>query len=187
MLHGKIDNDISIFCNNCIGAFVAHDFRLPFNSPTVNLMIPPRDFIEYISNLEHYNGLTIKAIKSEKDWPIGLLGQSIHINFIHYKTISDGITAWRRREKRINYNKMYFILIETDGCTYEDLVRFDNLPYQNKVALTHIPYPQISCAFCIKGYEHRKEVTDCYRFHKILPMRKYYQFKWQRFLKQKTI
>lgn len=82
---------------------------------------------------------------------------------------------------------MYFILIETDGCTYEDLVRFDNLPYQNKVALTHIPYPQISCAFCIKGYEHRKEVTDSYRFHKILPMRKYDQFKWQRFLKQKTI
>lgn len=46
---GKIDKNISIFCNNCIGAFVAHDFRLPFNSPTVNLMIPPSDFIEYLN------------------------------------------------------------------------------------------------------------------------------------------
>lgn len=41
MFYGKIDNDVSIFCNNCIGAFVAHYFKLPFNSPTVNLMIPP--------------------------------------------------------------------------------------------------------------------------------------------------
>ena len=30
---GKVPNDISIFCNNCIGAFVAHDYHLPFNSP----------------------------------------------------------------------------------------------------------------------------------------------------------
>lgn len=29
---GKVPNDISIFCNNCIGAFVAHDYHLPFNS-----------------------------------------------------------------------------------------------------------------------------------------------------------
>lgn len=52
---GKVPNDISIFCNNCIGAFVAHDYHLPFNSPTVNLMIPPTDFIEYIEHLEKYN------------------------------------------------------------------------------------------------------------------------------------
>ena len=48
VLYGKVDEDVSIFCNNCIGAFVAHDLGLPFNSPMVNLMIPPADFIDYI-------------------------------------------------------------------------------------------------------------------------------------------
>lgn len=187
MFYGKIDKDVSIFCNNCIGAFVAHDFKLPFNSPTVNLMIPPHDFIEYINKLEYYRGESIEAIESEYEWPVVLLGGKIHIHLIHYKTAEEGIEAWRRREERINTKKMNLILVETDGCTYEDLVRFDNLPYQNKVALTHIPYPQISCAFCIKGYKHKNGVTDSYRFHKILPLRIYDQFNWQSFLKQKTI
>lgn len=74
MLMGSIDKDISIFCNNCIGAFVAHDFRLPFNSPTVNLMIPPADYIEYISYLNEYFHAEMSPIKSDKGWPVALYG-----------------------------------------------------------------------------------------------------------------
>ena len=34
--------NISLLCNNCVGAMVLHDFGLRFNSPTVNLyLIPP--------------------------------------------------------------------------------------------------------------------------------------------------
>lgn len=185
-LFGYIDKDISIFCNNCIGAFVAHDFKLPFNSPTVNLMIPPSDFIEYISNLEYYKEKSIKPIESEHKWPVAILGEKIHLHLIHYKTVKDGAIAWKRRERRINKDKAYFILIETDGCTYEDLLRFDKLPYTNKVALTHIPYPEIKCSYCIKGYEHKNGVDDSYRFKSILPMRIYDQFNWFKFLKQRN-
>lgn len=110
---GKIDKNISIFCNNCIGAFVAHDFRLPFNSPTVNLMIPPSDFIEYIANLEYYTNAPIEPTKSDQSWPIALLGGKVHIHLIHYKTVEEGVLAWRRRETRINAKRMYFVLIET--------------------------------------------------------------------------
>ena len=186
VLYGKVDEDVSIFCNNCIGAFVAHDLGLPFNSPMVNLMIPPADFIRYISNLEQYTNTRIAPIESEHKWPVGIIEEGIRINFIHYKSFEDGITAWRRRENRINKNKMYFILVETDGCTYEDLERFDKLPYTNKVALTHIPYPQIKCSFCIKGYKDQGEVIDSYRFHKILPLRQYDQFNWHKFFKHKN-
>ena len=42
---GRVDKDISIFCNNCIGTFVAHDFHLAFNSPTVNLPSNRQTFI----------------------------------------------------------------------------------------------------------------------------------------------
>lgn len=186
ILYGKVDNNISIFCNNCIGAFVAHDLKLPFNSPTVNLMIPPADFIEYISNLGQYTNATIVPIESKHKWPVGTIKERIKIHFIHYKNIEEGITAWKRREKRINYDKLYFIFVETDGCTYEDLERFDKLPYKNKVALTHIPYPHIKCSFCVRGYRDQGAVVDSYRFHKILPLRQYDQFNWHKFFKHEN-
>lgn len=149
---GKVPNDISIFCNNCIGAFVAHDYHLPFNSPTVNLMIPPSDFIEYIEHLDKYSiEMDFEDISGAKEWPEGLLNNNIHINFVHYKTFQDGVNAWKRRVKRINKKKMFFILVETDGCTYEDLLRFDNLSNPNKIALTYKPYSNIKCAFQINN------------------------------------
>lgn len=118
---GEVPNDISIFCNNCIGAFVAHDYHLPFNSSTVNLMIPPADFIEYIEHLDEYKGGGVENIFGKKEWPEGLLMGKVHLNFIHYATFWDGMEAWLRRTRRINKDKMFFILVETDGCTYEDL------------------------------------------------------------------
>lgn len=184
-MQNKVRKDISIFCNNCIGAFVAHDFNLPFNSPTVNLMIPPADFIEYVSNLDEFNGKDIIQIKEGVDnWPKGLLGNKVHIHFIHYKTFEDGVIAWNRRACRINKDKMFFILVETDGCSYDDLKNFDNLPYLNKIALTHKHYPDIKCSFKIKGFEKKGAVIDSYRYYKFLPKRYYDQFNWIKFLKQ---
>lgn len=187
MLMGGVDKKVSIFCNNCIGAFVAHDFRLPFNAPTVNLMIPPSDFIEYISNLEYYRNSAVESVESNHNWPVALLGGKIHLHFIHYQTAEEGIVAWKRREARIDMQRMYFVLVETDGCTYEDLEHFDQLPYPNKVALTHIAYPKIKCSYHIKGYEEKDGVTDSYRFHSILPFRKYDEFNWMKFLKRKNV
>ena len=66
---GGVNKEVSIFCNNCIGAFVAHDFRLPFNSPTVNLMIPPADYIDYISHMAEYTNAEMREVESEKEWP----------------------------------------------------------------------------------------------------------------------
>lgn len=183
---GKVDPDISIFCNNCIGSFVASDFRLPFNSPTVNLMIPPADYIDYISALERHIGADIYAIDSDRPYPVALMN-GIHIYFIHYQNIEQAKEAWRRREKRINRNKMFFILVECDGCTIKDLERFDALSYRNKVALTHREYPQIKCAYHIKGYENREELTGLYLFRRILPLRFYDRFNWLKFLKRGKI
>lgn len=185
MLMGNVSKQASIFCNNCIGAFVAHDFKLPFNSPTVNLMIPPADFITYIENMDKYKNATIEQTVSNKEWPVALLGGNIELNFIHYNSVELGREAWQRRSARINPNELYFILVETDGCTYADLKRFNNLPYKNKVALTHKPYPDIKCAYYIKGYENEKGVIDSYRFHKFLPLRIYDQFNWMKFLKSR--
>lgn len=113
------------------------------------------------------------------------MGGKIHINLIHYHSVEEAKAAWHRREERINKNRCFFILVETDGCTYEDLKRFDNLPLKHKVALKHKSYPDIKCAFKISGYEEMGAVTDSYRFHSMLPLRKYDQFNWMKFLKQR--
>lgn len=186
-VNGEVSKDISIFCNNCIGAFVAHDFRLPFNSPMVNLMMPPADFVDYISHQAEYAGAEMREVESNREWPVALLGGKIHVHLIHYPSVEAGEEAWHRRERRINPHRSYYVLVETDGCTYDDLRRFDNLPFAHKVALTHRDYPEIKCAYKIKGYERKGAVTDSYRFHPLLPLRKYDQFNWMKFLKQQSL
>ncbi len=146
--------------------------------------MPPSDYIDYISNLDDYRDAAWEQLESDKPWPVAMLGGKIRINLIHYKTSQAGEEAWRRRTDRINKNRMCFVLVETDGCTHDDLLRFDALPYRHKVALTHKPYPDIKCAFVIKGYERIGAVTDSYRFHRFWPTRKYDQFNWMKFLKE---
>lgn len=147
-------------------------------------MIPPTDYIEYISHMDKYTNVDMISIDSDKSWPVALYGGKIHIHLIHYHSVEEGKRAWLRREERINKEKRFYILVETDGCSYEDLKRFDNLPFKHKVALVHKSYPDIKCAFKINGYERIGAVTDSYRFHPMLPTRKYDQFNWMRFLKQ---
>lgn len=183
LVRGGVDKDVSIFCNNCTGGtFMAHDLGLPFNSPTVNLWMSPRDFVKYISDLETHRDMPLEPIESIYPYPAALLDGKILLHLMHYKTAEEGIEAWKRREKRINREKMFFMLVETDGCTHEDLERFDGLPYRNKVALTHKAYPDIKCSYHIKGFEKYGEVFRAYRFHSWLPMRAYDRFDWIKFL-----
>lgn len=147
-------------------------------------MIPPADYIDYISHMEEYTYADLSAIDSDNSWPVALYGGKIHLHLIHYQTVEEGKEAWHRREKRINKNRCYYILVETDGYSYEDLKRFDSLPFKHKVALTHRHYPDIKCAFKINGYEQIGTVTGSYRFHPLFSFRKYDQFNWMKFLKQ---
>lgn len=65
------------------------------------------------------------------------VGGGIKIHFLHYETFAEANESWIRRSKRISWENNYFILVERDGCTYEDLLRFDKLPFKHKVALVH--------------------------------------------------
>jgi uncharacterized protein (DUF1919 family) len=43
-------------------------------------------------------------------------------------------------------------------CDYETLQRFDRLPCLYKVLFTHRPYPELSSACFIKGFENQETV-----------------------------
>ena len=44
---------------------------------------------------------------------------------------------WEERIGRINYNNLYFIMVDRDGCEEKDIVAFDNIPYKHKAFLTY--------------------------------------------------
>ena len=161
----------SIICNNCWGGFVLHWLKQPFNSPTVNLFIKPHDFNTMLLNFDYYFDSETPIIEckdSGKDYPVGQFFDGVKLFFMHYKTFEEALSKWKERCKRIDKEHLYVVLTERDGCTVEDLKAFDDLPFSNKVAFTHIEYPFLKCGFYIRGFEHDDCVghmhTVCNRF-----------------------
>lgn len=152
------NSDFSIISNNCLGALIAHDYYQPFLSPTVNMFMLPEDFVDFCFNLKKLQNKDITEVtNTDKDYPVGLLS-GYKLFFMHYKSFEDARSAWLKRIKRINFNNLLFLMVERDGCTYEDLQKFDKLPYDNKVAIVHKPYPEITCSIVIPGFDEFPDV-----------------------------
>ena len=142
----------SVFSSNCVGGCMLHDLRLPFNSPFVNLFLNTKDYLKYLRDPKKYNALEFQEVESDSGYPVGILGD-LTFHFVHYASFTEAVAAFTRRKNRINYDHLFVILSERDGCTYEDLKDFDSLPYKNKVVFTHVPYGDIASAFYIPGFE----------------------------------
>jgi len=168
------NKNFSLIASNCNGAFICHDLKLRFNSPTVNLFIYPDDFLKYVKNLAHYCKCNLTFIK-EKDisYPVGLLGD-IKIYFMHYKNEQEAAFKWAERAKRIDFNNIFIMMTDRDGCTLEHMKEFDELPYKYKVIFTHKQYVQIKSAFYIPGFENEGQVGDIFAFKNDNTEEKYY-------------
>lgn len=154
----------SLISSNCNGAFILHDLNLQFRSPFVNLWMTPRDYIKFLQNLEHYLACNMSFTTEENiSYPIGLL-DDVKIYFQHYQTEADAKEKWEARAKRINLDNLFILFSDRDGCTYEDLLDFDALPYKNKIVFTNKPYPNIASSFYIKGFENEPCIGLVYEF-----------------------
>lgn len=157
-----LNKDISILCNNCVGAMVLHDLGLRFNSPTVNLWFQPSNYIMFLESLlrvseEHrYNESFEKGI----DYPIMTIDDRITVYLKHYPSFEKALEKWNQRIERINFSNLLVVLVERDGCTYEDLKKFESLPYKNKIALVHKSYEDIHCSFVVPSNRSDFEVDD---------------------------
>ena len=90
----------------------------------------------------------------------------IKINFVHYESFDEGVSKWKQRKERINWDNLFIVGSEKDGCTYETIQRFERLPYENKVILTHVDYPEFKSAYYIKGFEDRDEMGTTINYKK---------------------
>lgn len=147
------NRDFSLVASNCNGSLILHDLGLRFNSPFVNLWIKPKDYIKMLSNFEWYMDQELKFVKEDGiDYPIGIINE-VRIYFQHYNSEDEAKAIWQKRKERINYNNLFVMFTERDGCTYEDLKAFDELPFNNKIVFTKKEYPHIKSSFYIKGFE----------------------------------
>ena len=90
-------------------------------------------------------------------YPVAYLGD-VKIYFMHYSTEEEAQEAWNRRKARINWDNIYVMFTDKSGCTDEDLINFDRVPFKHKVVFTHTYRPDIKSSFYIRGYEKDGEV-----------------------------
>ena len=118
---------VSLISQNCVGGVIYHDAKQKFLSPTVNLYILPKDFIKFVNNIDYYLSLT-PNVKMGKDYPIGTLGD-VKINFMHYSSPQEALEKWEERKQRINFDKIFVIMVERDGFDDEDFKDFLKIKY----------------------------------------------------------
>lgn len=176
-----INRNFTIISSNCNGGFIMNDLGVKFNTPTVNLFLKPKDFNKFLLNFDKYINMDLEEEKVEDlKYPIGKLGD-IKIYFQHYKSFEEAKVKWDERKKRVNLDNMFIMSTDRDGCTKEDIIQFDKLPYKNKVIFTHKIYPDIKSTFYIKGFENAGEVGVLSEFRGLTGMRYYDEFdyvKW---------
>lgn len=153
---------------------ILHDLGLRFNSPFVNLWISPSDFIKMLGRLNYYMSCELVfEERNEMPYPVGLV-DDIHIYFQHYKSEAEAKYMWDKRKKRINYNDLFVLFTDRDGCTSQNLIDFDSLPFKNKVCFVNKPAPSIKSAVYIRGFENETSVGRCMDYKSKFSCKKYY-------------
>lgn len=119
-----VNQNVSLFCNNCTGGVILHDLSLRFNSPTINLNIQPKDFIKFVRNLKDYMRCELEEIHDASvDFPVGRLslpkdGGDVYIKFVHYSSFKCAKEKWEERKNRIDWDNI-FVLLEGPSFTPE--------------------------------------------------------------------
>ncbi|MCR4669409.1 MAG: DUF1919 domain-containing protein [Clostridia bacterium] len=134
------NRDISIICNNCAGSIISHDLGLPFRSPTVDLYMENKDFIEFAGHLEHYLSCDIEEVFERfAPFPVGVMRreeESVRLYFKHYQSFDEAVSAWKRRAVRVDLSKIFLIMnMAGAGISPEAVKGFEALPFENKVLL----------------------------------------------------
>ena len=162
-------DDVSIFCNCCIGGAMYHDLRKRFMSPTINLYFAHHHFIDFVLNLKDYleNGHLLDSGRKEptNNAPIGLLKcqglPTLEIHFLHYHSFEDAYDKWFSRCKRVNYQKIFLVIEAKDTHEHELLNEYVNLPY-NKIIFTNLESDSSKNIMHMNFYDRFKKPITSY-------------------------
>lgn len=128
--------DFTIISNNCTGGYVYQYFGVPYKTPTEGLYFTTEDYLKLVERPEYYFKHEVKLIdsrdsslaKSGKDihYPVGLI-DDVEVYFMHYPDPHEALAKWYRRASRMNFDKLFFLLTETELATEDHIGKFSKL------------------------------------------------------------
>lgn len=159
-----LNNNFTIISCNCIGGIIYNDLNEKFLSPTINLFFSAEDFIKFCENIESYLRYELKdgGVSNSGGYPIGVLND-IMINFVHYNSFNEAKEKWNERKVRLNYDNLYIIATDRDGCTDEIIKRFSKLKYK-KVLFSSKYYSNYDFVKFIPEFQGKEYVGELTRY-----------------------
>jgi uncharacterized protein (DUF1919 family) len=165
-------SDFTVICNNClVGTGIYQKFGLKYNTPTVGLLFYPEDYLGFLEGFNEFIKQpmrfkqssrydAVNEIRKSIPYPIGVLGDSIEIQFLHYRTEDDAAKKWARRSQRINFDRLYFMFSDRDGVTPEHIERYARLPFERKVFLSSKPTSHPGMTVVVEDYRNDGQVGE---------------------------
>lgn len=168
------NHDFSLITSDCLGGVICHDLKVRMDSPTRNFYFDASDYIEFCRNLDKYLAMSLEPyMDSNSPYLMARCGD-VKLYLVHYDSFEQARDKWETRKVRIHKDNMFFIMTDRNHCTEADLKAFNDLPYENKVCFTHIPYPQYESTFYIKGSENAPYLESMMNYVHEWWIRRYY-------------
>lgn len=133
---GLRSTDFSIISNNCTGGYVYQYFGISYKTPTEGLYFTTEDYLKIVERPEYYFNHKVELIDANESvlaqkgkkitYPVGRIGD-VEIYFMHYPDPKEALSKWHRRASRINFDKMFFLLTETELMKIEHINKFVEL------------------------------------------------------------
>lgn len=157
------NSEFTILSSNCVGGAILHELGQKFDTPTINLYFSAHDFVRFVGKLDYYLNCKLTKISSKYSYPMAKL-DDLTLHMVHYHSFEEAVQKWEERKSRIHFNNLYVLMVDRDGCTYDDALAFDALPYKHKVFLTYKKCPEIKSATCIPDSEENGQIMDICKY-----------------------
>jgi len=136
----------SIIAYNCWGGEVYRDLEIPYQTPFVGLFLHVPCFLGLLENFEAAIRAPLEFVEESRydgkvSYPVGLILGAYEIHFMHYNSREEAREKWNRRRDRMvqDLDDCFFMISHLGKGYYEDLGRFNSLPFRNKVLFTDRP------------------------------------------------
>ena len=134
--------DFSIISNNCTGGYVYQYFGISYRTPTEGIGLSVDDYLKLIQRPKYYFTHKLRFVEPSTTeryrlgehfiYPAAVI-DDITVYFRHYPTREEAEEKWTRRSSRINYDKLIFLLTESETMRDEHVSIFENLIGQKQV------------------------------------------------------
>ncbi len=133
-----------------LGGLIYESYGLQKDSPTIGLYFVADEYIKFVTNLHYYTQeCEMHFVEPEQarhrdfyaqdkrfgSFPIALVGD-VEIAMLHYHSQEEAVEKWKRRCKRINWNKLLVKMNDQNECEHQHAEQFMELPFKNKLFMT---------------------------------------------------